>query len=157
MVCKSMILPAAFVDNVINAFGEPGQQFLDSLPDLLLDCTQRWDLSPGEPFLLSYNYVCPVTRSDGSPAVLKIGVPNLELTSEINALTLYAGQGTCRILEKDARHGLLLLERLIPGTMLSELDCDDQATEIAARVMKKIQRPIPDLNEFISLRGWFDG
>ena len=33
---------------------------------------------------------------------MKIGVPNRELTSEINTLRLYNGQGACRILEADA-------------------------------------------------------
>jgi len=46
---------------------------------------------------------------------MKIGVPNRELTSEINTLRLYNGQGACRILEADADEGLLLLERLQPG------------------------------------------
>ena len=93
-------------------------------------------MEPGtrRPFLLSYNYVCAATQKDGSEAVLKIGVPNPELTSEINALTLYNGQGACRILEADPENGMLLLERLQPGTMLASLGDDDQATGIAAEV-----------------------
>ncbi|MBE3117909.1 MAG: phosphotransferase [Candidatus Atribacteria bacterium] len=149
-------LPPAFVNNVTAAFGNPGLRYLAALPDLLAEAAHRWDLTPGKPFLLSYNYVCAVTRADGTPAVLKIGVPNRELTSEIKTLRVYAGQGACRLLEADADQGLLLLERLQPGTMLATLKDDDRATEIAAEVMQAIQRPVPKGDGFLSLREWFD-
>ena len=129
---------------------------MDRLPGLLDDASHRWDLVLGEPFLLSFNYVCAATQKDGSEAVFKIGVPNRELTSEINTLRLYNGQGACRLLEADADQGMLLLERLRPGTMLATLKDDDQSTEIAADVMAKIHRPVPQQEGFISLRGWFD-
>lgn len=151
-----MNLPSAFVNNVSAAFGNPGRNFLTALPNLITEASQRWNLIPGKPFLLSYNYVCPVTRADGSPAVLKIGVPNIELTSEIQALGVYAGQGACRLLEADAERGMLLLECIKPGTMLATLEDDDRATEIAAEVLKVIQRPVPNGDGFLSLRKWFD-
>jgi len=149
-------LPPVFVNNVIQAFGNPGRHFLIALPDLMVEAAQRWELVLGEPFLLSYNYVCPVTRADGTPAVLKLGVPNHELNSEIMALRFYAGQGACQLLEADAERGMLLLERLQPGTMLVTLEDDERATEIAAQVMQTIQRPAPKGETQLSLREWFD-
>ena len=151
-----MNLSSAFVNNVITAFGDPGRRYLSALPDLLTEASRRWDLRLGKPFLLSYNYACAVTRGDGTPAVLKIGVPNIELTSESQALRAYAGQGACRLLDADAGRGMLLLERLQPGTMLATLEDDDKATGIAAEVMHRIQQPMPEGNGFLSLRGWFD-
>ena len=148
-------LPAAFVKNVQASF-PAGSVWLEQLPDLLSQAARRWDLTLGDPFLLSYNYVCAVRRSDGTPAVLKLGVPNHELTSEINTLRLYNGQGACRLLEADAEQGMLLLERLQPGRMLATFKDDEQATEIAAEVMQAIARPAPDAEGFLSLRGWFD-
>ena len=152
----SMDLPADFVRNIRQSFPPDGEKWLAELPGLLDRAARRWDLELGEPFLLSYNYVCSARRKDGTEAVLKIGVPNRELTSEINTLRLYNGQGACRLLEADAGKGLLLLERLRPGTMLVTLKDDDRATEIAAEVMKKIHRPVPQQDGFLSLRGWFD-
>jgi streptomycin 6-kinase len=70
--------------------------------------------------------------------VLKLGVPNRELTSEIAALRLYNGRGACRLLDADAEKGMLLLERLQPGHMLAMLEDDVRATEIAADVMKNL-------------------
>jgi streptomycin 6-kinase len=150
-------LPPDFVNNIRQAFASDGERWLQELPALLAEAARRWDLTLGEPFLLSYNYVCTATRADGTPAVLKIGVPNPELTSEINTLRVYDGQGACRLLEADAEKGMLLLERLRPGTMLVTLEDDDRATEIAAQVMQNIHRPAPQRDGFLSLRGWFDG
>ena len=151
-----MNLPPDFVDNITHSFGEAGQRYLSDLPSLLTAAAKRWDLTLGDPFLLSYNYVCAATRADGIPAVLKIGVPNVELTSEINTLRVYDGAGCCRLYAADPEAGLLLLERLQPGAMLATLPDDDRATEIAADVMKRIQRPVPAADGFLSLKGWFD-
>ena len=151
-----MNLPADFVKNIRNSFPEAAEAWLAGLPDLLAEAARRWDLLLGGPFLLSYNYVCAATRKDGSAAVLKIGVPNRELTSEINTLRVYAGKGACRIYVGDPAKGMLLLERLFPGTMLIALEDDDQATAIAADVMKQTHRPVPQQEGFLSLRGWFD-
>jgi streptomycin 6-kinase len=151
-----MNLPPVFVANVINSFEESGRRYLAALPDRLTAAARRWDLTLGEPFLLSYNYVCAATRADGTPAVLKIGVPDRELTSEINTLRVYAGKGACRLYEADPEAGWLLIERLQPGIMLATLTDDDRATEIAAEVMNHIRRPVPAAEGFLSLRGWFD-
>jgi streptomycin 6-kinase len=73
-------------------------------------------------------------------------------------------------LASDEKRGLLLLERLKPGRMLSELEDDDERTHIAAEVMQKIWRPLESdsslsvtqqqaagLQKFIKLSDWFDG
>ena len=151
-----MNLPPAFVNNVIQAFGQSGERFLADLPNLIAEASRRWNLTLGEPYSLSYNYVCKATRKDGSFAVLKIGVPNGELTSEINTLRLYAGKGACRLFGSDPEAGMLWLECLDPGTTLATLENDDQATGIAAGLMCAIQRPAPAGGAFLSLRGWFD-
>jgi streptomycin 6-kinase len=148
-------LPSEFIKNITTCFPE-GADWLDRLPGLLEEAARRWDLALGAPFLLSYNYVCAAIQRDDSQAVLKIGVPNRELTSEIHTLRLYNGQGACRLLKADAAKGMLLLERLRPGTMLATLKDDDRATEIASDVMKMIHRPAPEQEGFISLQGWFD-
>ncbi len=152
----SLRLPADFVRNIRVSFREKGDRFLEELPSLLAAAARRWELTLGEPFLLSYNYVCAAQKPDGTPVVLKIGVPNPELLSEINALRLYAGQGACRLLDADPEKGMLVLERLEPGTMLLELQDDDRETGIAADVLCQIQRPAPGPEGFLSLRLWFD-
>ena len=105
--------------------------------------------------MLSYNYVCAATKKDGTEVVLKIGVPNRELVSEMTALKLFNGEGACRLLEVDDEHSMFLLERLRPGQMLVELGDDEQATHIAAEVMSRLWRTPPEEKSFIKLSEWF--
>lgn len=163
-------LPADFVRNIEHYFNEEGKAWLPALPSLLDEAARRWGLTIGKPFLLSCNYVCAAKSADGMDVVLKVGVPNPELTSEIEALRLYDipsvtlragvpvgyGRGAVRLIDSDAEKGLLLEERLQPGTMLLEVPDDAQATEIAAGVMRSLWRSVPEPNHLISLKNWFD-
>jgi streptomycin 6-kinase len=151
----SLPLPHEFVDNVLLSFPAEGPGWLERLPGLLAGACRRWDLVPGEPFLLSFNYVTAVRRADGSQAVLKIGVPNHELSSEIHTLQWCNGDGICRVLEADAAAGMLLLERLQPGEMLTSLKDDEQMTRIGAQVMARVRRPAPEGVPLIRLEDWF--
>jgi len=92
-------VPKKFQQTVSEVYGERGVQWLRGLPDLIADCEGRWDLRVLAPFELSYNYVTPAVRSDGMPVILKLGVPNPELTSEIQALQCFDGRGAARLLE----------------------------------------------------------
>ena len=148
-------LPADFIYNIEHSYKE-GKTWLQALPSLLSDAARRWGLTLGKPFLLSYNYVCAARDATGLDVVLKVGVPNPELTSEIEALRLYDGRGAVRLIDSDAGKGLLLLERLQPGTMLLKVDDDARATEIAARVMRSLWRPAPQSNHLLLLQNWFD-
>src|SRR6185436_3861200 len=103
--------PAQFTRNTIDVHGSIGAEWLRRLPGLISECESRWSMTVQRPFEhLSYNYVAPAIRSDGAPAILKMGVPNIELKTEIEALRLFDGQGIVRLLDADPERGLLLLE-----------------------------------------------
>jgi len=74
--------------------------------------------------------------------VLKMGVSSREFRSEMAALKLFNGEGACRLLACNEERYWMLLERLNPGVMLATVEDDDEATCIAAEVMKKIWRPV---------------
>jgi streptomycin 6-kinase len=152
------ILPENFVHTQLELYGERGQQWLERLPLLLAECEQRWGITVLPPFsTLSYNYAAPATRADGADVVLKLGLPNPELTNEIEALRVYAGRGICRLLEADPEQGSLLLERLQPGAMLTTVSDDEQATAIAAQVMRQLWRPAPAQHNFPTIARWAKG
>ena len=50
--------------------------------------------------------------------MLKAGVPRPEVDCEIEALRIYAGRGSVLLLQADAERGVMLLERIEPGTTL---------------------------------------
>lgn len=174
-----MNLPPSFIKTIQNAFGDDGRDMLMRLPELIADASARWGLTDVQPVLnLSYNFVAfarkqpsPSGRGqgEGGDVILKIGVPHRELKSEIAALRLFNGDGACRLLESNEERGMSLLERLKPGTMLSELEDDDKRTHIAVDVMQKLWRTMeagglplareqtPEFQKFIHLSDWFDG
>jgi streptomycin 6-kinase len=152
-----MNLPASFTKTILNTFGDQGRDFLASLPDLVAEAARRWQLTEIEPVPnFSYNFVA-FARSSTSEVVLKLGVPNPELTSEITALGLFDGRGAVRLLDADAAHGMCLLERLRPGQMLASLRDDAQAAHIAADVMLALWRPMEPHPDLMQLRDWFRG
>jgi streptomycin 6-kinase len=151
-------IPKNFARTTVELYAGRGAQWLERLPALVAECERRWSLTVHPPFEpLSYNYVAPATRADGAQVVLKLGVPNPELLSEMEALRFYDGRGIARLLQSDAGRGILLLERLAPGHMLSTLQDDERATSIAAGVMRQLWRPAPAEHSFVTLARWAAG
>jgi streptomycin 6-kinase len=146
-------LPPAFLDRN----GED-PLFLRALPRRLAELSARWSLTlephfPG----IAYNYVAPCRRADGTPCVLKLSRYIAETRSEIAALRLWQGDGAARLLDADEEMGALLLERLEPGTMLSEVAAadDDAATVITAGLLRRLWQPASSTaGSFIPLDRW---
>jgi streptomycin 6-kinase len=155
-----MNLSQEFIRNIRNTFGDDGSAWLERLPDIITLCERRWSLEVSPPFAtLSYNYVAPARRSDGTDLVLKMGVPRPELEREIEALRAYDGRGSVRLLDAETGKGVLLLERLKQGSMLADLypGNDDEVTMIAAGVMRQLWRPITPHHNFKKIEEWFEG
>lgn len=153
----ALSLPEAFRRQVATTFAPAGAGWLDDLPALLRWSAERWGLRAGRAFALSYNYVAEAWRADGTPVVLKLGVPRAELGSEIDTLRLYDGRGACQLLDADEARGALLLERLRPGDTLATLADDGAATAIAATVMAQLWHAPPPGHRFPSVEGWAAG
>jgi streptomycin 6-kinase len=153
-----MDLPAEFISTISNTFGEAGVRWLARLPDLLAECVEQWSLAEWQSVEeLSYNFVAFARRADGGDVILKIGVPNPELDSEIAALQVYDGRGAARLLAVDEERSAMLLERLRPGVPLARLGDDEDATRIAARVMRALWRRPPADHSFRTVRDWAAG
>ncbi|HMX75857.1 MAG TPA: aminoglycoside phosphotransferase family protein [Anaerolineales bacterium] len=152
-----MQLPETFISTIKNVYKRDGERFLAVLPVLIDEVSDRWGLTKVTPVPnLSFNFVAFANRGDDE-VILKMGVPNPELTSEMTALKLFNGDGACQLLEHDEERGLLLLERLKPGKMLAKLEDDEERTIIAAEVMSKLWREVSSDNKFIKLSDWFAG
>jgi len=150
-------LSADFTQRISELFEDRGRQWLADLPALLLEYEQRWSLKLQPPFALSYNYVAPAVRANGREVVLKAGVPNPELLTEIAALRHYDGRGIVQLLEADPDRGVFLIERIKPGTPLVTLEDDEQATALAAEVMRQLWQPAPPDHPFPTVHKWAAG
>jgi len=150
------VIPDDFACKMIALGGEEGRAWIERLPVILAACEQRWGLTIGLPFDLSFNYVAPALRSDGTPVVVKACLPDGEST-QVEALRLFDGHGMVRLLEYDKGDEVMLLERLRPGTLLSTIDDDEKATSIAASVMRQMWRPPPQEHAFPTVFDWGKG
>jgi streptomycin 6-kinase len=157
-VQNNLYLPPAFVRNNTHERGGAGVAWLEQLPAILERCREQWSLRVGPPFEgLSYNYVAPAEMPDGTPAVLKLCVPDEDFPPEAAALRFYAGEGAVRLLEVDYELGAMLLERITPGYMLTEVESDEEATHIAAGVMRRLLKPAPEGLELRTIEDWGEG
>lgn len=119
--------------------------WLDALPTIVADLVAEWRLGvgavlPGGTEAL----VLTVTRADGTPAVLKLVVPqHTTARDEITVLRLAAGEGCVALLESDVERGALLLERLGPSMFDLELPFD-QRLPLLCDAARAMWRPAPD-------------
>jgi streptomycin 6-kinase len=152
-------LPEKLVINLLNTFGAAGETLLRELPRIVAESAARWGLELDAHFPnLSFNYVVPGRRRDGTEIVLKIGVPsNKELLTELAALRLFNGRRMVRLLDAVAADGVLLLERVRPGTSLLHEPDDAVATRIAAETMRGYWPAAPEQHSFPSVAKWFEG
>jgi streptomycin 6-kinase len=150
----SLALSGEFRQRILSVWGERGKAWLDHLPALVETCAQQWRLSIQAPLpALSYGFAAFAVRADGTEAVLKISVPNPELHTEIEALRLFRGRPVVELLEADPAHGALLLKRLDPGLPLSQTP-EDEATVIAAHLMRQLRMPEPVDHAFPTVARW---
>jgi streptomycin 6-kinase len=145
-------LPEDFLQRMRDAYGtEAANAWFQRLPSLLEECAERWQLKLLPPFEnLSFHYVAPAERADGTSVILKTCQLSDEFEHGLAALRLFDGRGIARLLECDEGKKVMVLERLQPGTMLESLvpEQDAQATSILAAVMRQLWRPIPREHTF---------
>jgi len=139
-------LPPGLTLGAAEIHGAAGRAWLAGLPALLSELAARWALDLAPPFpRLSYNYVAPARRGDGTVVVLKLGFTgDREFATEAEALWLFAGRGCVRLLETDVPRGALLLEVLRPGTSLGDDPADDAAaTSVVCAALRALGHVVP--------------
>jgi len=150
-----------FIQTIVEVHGERGWVWISQLPAILDSCAQQWRVTLGPPFPnLSYNYVAPAIRADGAAVVIK-ACPSSEMESEfqaqVAALDWYGGHGAVQLLAVDAAQAVMLLERLEPGTLLSTVEDDAEATSIAAGVMRNLWRTGAAGQDLPTVADWGEG
>jgi streptomycin 6-kinase len=119
--------------------------WLERLPRVIRELQERWTLSLGAAFNgrdVSCAWVAPAVREDGTSAVLKLGMPHMEAAHEIQALHLWDGDPTVRLLESDADLNAMLLEQCEPGTALRERPELEQDVVIAGLLRRLWRGPV---------------
>lgn len=153
-----IIDPGVCAKKIVDIHGEAGRAWLERLPTTLAHCAREWSLEVLPPFAeLSYNYVTPAITADGTPVVIKAGVPSQELAREAEALGVFDGHGVVQLLDADMGLGVMLLERVEPGASLADVDDDETVTQAAVSVMRQLWTPAPAGHGLASVSGWAAG
>ena len=151
------MIPDNFRRDMVVMHGEEAIAWLERLPAILANCERRWGLTIGPPFALTFNYVAPAVCADGTQVVLKVCSLTDEFPQQPEALRLVDGHGMVRLLECDPAEEIMVLERLMPGTFLRNVEDDEVSTSIAAFIMRKIWCPVPEKHPFKTVQGWGKG
>jgi streptomycin 6-kinase len=100
----------------------------------------KWRLAPdGAPFETHSSWLSFV-RHGGNPALFKVFKPGSDEAPSARYLAAHHGHGTVRVFESDSE--AILLERIEPGTRLTELPLrgrDDEATHIVCDTIERLQ------------------
>jgi streptomycin 6-kinase len=126
------------------------EEWLDRLPDALRNLERRWSLTLGAPFDnedTNCAWVAPVALSNGTSAVLKLGMPHMEGDHELQGLRFWNGDPTVRLLEADDELGAMLLESCEPGTSLRALPESEQ-DQVIAGLLRRLWRSPPKPHPF---------
>lgn len=124
--------------------------WLEQLPDAIRELQGTWSLSLGAPFdgdEVSCAWVALAVRSDGTRAVLKLGMPHMEAAHEIQGLRFWRGDPTVHLLDADESRNAMLLERCEPGTALRRLPGPEQDVVIAG-LLRRLWRTPPASHPF---------
>lgn len=120
--------------------------WLDELPGMVGSLAREWSLTIGAGFAGGHAaLVVEVTLADGTPAVLKIGVPGHDVEREAMALRLANGRGCAELLREDVGRQALLLERL--GAPMHDVVTDRASRhDLLCEVAVRLWRPVgPDI------------
>lgn len=131
------------------ALGAEGERWLLELPDLIDQLESDWGIrvggSQGTGFVA---YLAAATTSDGTPAVLKIALPEglsgvSEFRRELRCLLLGGGDPYVDVLKHDESRRVVLLERL--GQPLANLGLSvTSQIEVIARTVPRGWRRVDD-------------
>ncbi|WP_193609124.1 aminoglycoside phosphotransferase family protein [Nocardioides lijunqiniae] len=121
--------------------GPAWASFEETLPRLLRDLLDEWDLVPDGPATHGRVALVQPVRTEGDPAVLKIAFPDEAREHEALALQHWHGRGAVALLRADPRRRALLLERLGPTDLSDHWDLE--ACEVVAGLYARLHRPAP--------------
>ena len=130
------------------ATGPEGEQWLADLPRSIAALEVDWDLRVGHPISGgSGGYVAGAELRDGTPAIVKLAIPEGlegqgEFAREVRTLQLGDGRGYVRVLRVDLDRRAMLQERLGRPIAALGLPVEEQIDAIAA-TLRRAWRAIP--------------
>lgn len=150
-------IPRRLVTNVTGwAQDELTPGWLDGLPKTVADLCSRWEITL-EP-VIPDTFITLVLLGHSAqlgPVVIKSSPLADEFRAEATALGLAAGENVARLYDVDLDHSVMVIERIVPGTQLTEVAMSDAAaTRLAAETVATMWHSVPDPAGLYPLRRW---
>src|SRR5688572_17236990 len=118
-------IPEQFARDTLQREGESGRRWVESLPQLIEQYLQRWDLHIDGPVMHGYiGVVLPVIHQDQLCA-LKISWVDHHSLDEAAALRAWNGAGAVRVIRAEPEAGAMLMERLDLLRSLSKVKIEE--------------------------------
>jgi streptomycin 6-kinase len=137
---------------VASAAREEGREdWLSSIPVTVARFCEDWSLSVGRPFQPGGQtaWVAPVRTAGNADLVLKVAWRHPEAEHEADGLQVWAGNGSVELHASAelADTIVLLMERCLPGTALSE-EPETRQDEVIAGLLQRLWVPPPQRHRF---------
>ena len=130
--------------------------WLASLPATVADLCARWGIAL-DPAVPDTNITLVLLGHSAAlgPVVIKSSPLAGEFRAEATALGLAAGENVARLYDVDFARGVMVIERIVPGTQLRHVAmADEDATRLAAETVATMWRPVPNPAGLHPLRHW---
>jgi len=142
------------IDETEKIVGRFGQAFHDRAISQLAAYAERWGLS-GYRLIPSFsaNLVLTCHNAERGGAVLKLGDPEA-IRNEWQALLAFEGRGFCRTYEADPANGVLLIERVKPGTPLRDEPSLEKRISVFCSLYENLHLPPAQADGYPTYGGW---
>jgi len=146
-------------ERVITNFNEFADQdfipnWLSSLPTVIEALCAKWQIEL-EPTIADtwITVVLFGTSPALGPVVIKSSPNTIDLVAQARAFEISAGDSIPRLYDLDFEHGTMVMERIVPGTELRQVEMDDDvATRIGAETLRTFWRPVSEVEGLIPQR-----
>jgi streptomycin 6-kinase len=146
-------------ERVITNFNEFTHQdfipnWLSSLPTIIEALCAKWQIELEPTIADTWMTVVLFGTSPAlGPVVMKSSPNAVELVAQARAFEIGAGDNVPRLYDLDLEHGTMVMERILPGTELRQVEMDDDvATRIAAETLRTFWRPVSEVEGLIPQR-----
>ncbi len=150
-------IPHRLVTNVRNlARDDVTARWLESLPETVADLCDRWEITLDP--IIPDTFITLVLLAHSAqlgPVVIKSSPLADEFRAEATALGLAAGENVARQYDVDLDRSVMVIERIVPGTQLRDVEMSDPAaTRLATETVATMWRPVADPSGLYPLRHW---
>lgn len=139
-------------DKIIKHFGAT---FFDKILIDLKKYAEQWNVSDFEQIdYYSINCLFTCTSAKYGDCVLKIGTHLQTVMTEYFMLKDFDGNGLCKVYESDIDNGILLIERIMPGTQLRDEPKQNTRLEEFCLLFQRLHKPPADITKYLTYMDW---